>query len=255
MPICKAEAIVLNKYDVRETSIIVNFYTREYGKISGVLKGIRKDPRKFSSAVQQFSLNDIIFYPKRNTHVHLVSQCEVKNDFSPIRSDVQKIGSACLAMEIIASVMAQEDANEEVFDLVLKALTELATTAAPDKVMTIFKIKILTLSGFKPHLDSCVLCGARIMEHSKFSLSMGGLLCMKCQHKDTSARGVFRGTIATILHIERNDFKTNLTLGMNPQIKKELELILNSFLRFHLEKELKSQKVLNKLENFIPALQ
>jgi recombinational DNA repair protein (RecF pathway) len=36
-------------------------------------------------------------------------------------------------------------------------------------------------------------------------------------------------------------------LGMNPQIKKELELILNAFLNFHLERELKSQRVLNKL--------
>jgi recombinational DNA repair protein (RecF pathway) len=34
---------------------------------------------------------------------------------------------------------------------------------------------------------------------------------------------------------------------MNPQIKRELETILNAFLNFHLEKELKSQKVLNKL--------
>ena len=34
---------------------------------------------------------------------------------------------------------------------------------------------------------------------------------------------------------------------MNPQIKKELNIILNAFLNFHLEKELKSQKVLNKL--------
>jgi recombinational DNA repair protein (RecF pathway) len=40
---------------------------------------------------------------------------------------------------------------------------------------------------------------------------------------------------------------------MNPQIKKELEIILNAFLNFHLEKELKSQKVMNKMNNFVPA--
>jgi len=38
-----------------------------------------------------------------------------------------------------------------------------------------------------------------------------------------------------------------LNLGLNPQIKKELRIILNSFLNFHLERELNSQKVLNKL--------
>ncbi|MFH1281989.1 MAG: hypothetical protein ABIH91_04680, partial [Candidatus Omnitrophota bacterium] len=59
---------------------------------------------------------------------------------------------------------------------------------------------------------------------------------------------IFRGTIATVLHIERNVFSASLNLGMNPQIKKELDLILNAFLNFHLGKELKSQRLLNKLE-------
>jgi recombinational DNA repair protein (RecF pathway) len=62
-----------------------------------------------------------------------------------------------------------------------------------------------------------------------------------------SARAIFRGTIASILHIEKNDFRTGLNLGLNPQIKRELDAILNAFLNFHLERELKSQKVMNKL--------
>jgi DNA repair protein RecO (recombination protein O) len=106
---------------------------------------------------------------------------------------------------------------------------------------------MLALSGFKPHFDSCISCADRIMGQSKFSLSLGGLLCPRCYQKDLSSRSIFRGTVASILHIERNDLKTNLNLGMNPQIKRELELILNSFLNFHLERELKSQKVLHKL--------
>lgn len=70
---------------------------------------------------------------------------------------------------------------------------------------------------------------------------------MRCYNKDPKARSIFRGTIASILYIENNDFKNNLNLGINPQIKRELDLILSSFLNFHLEKELKSQKVLDKL--------
>jgi recombinational DNA repair protein (RecF pathway) len=78
-------------------------------------------------------------------------------------------------------------------------------------------------------------------------MSMGGLLCPRCFQKDLSGRSIFRGTIASILHIERNDFRNNLNLGLNPDIKKELDVILNAFINFHLERELKSQKVINKL--------
>ena len=151
-------------------------------------------------------------------------------------------------MEMINSIMQLEDSNEEIFNLTLASLKELETNYNPEKIATIFKIKMLSLSGFKPHFDSCVSCLDKIMGQSKFSLSLGGLLCPRCMPKDPSSRAIFRGTIATVLHIEKTSFHGSLNLGMNPQIKKELDLILNAFLNFHLGRELKSQKLINKLE-------
>jgi len=249
MSIHKTEAIVLTTHDLRETSLIANFYTRDFGKLSGVLKGIRQEQGKFASTLEPFSYNDIIFYKNRNSALHLVSQCELRDNFDNMRKNIFKIGLGSVMMELLSSIMAQEDKNIEVFDLVLACLKEMEASNNPSKIATIFKIKMLELSGFKPHLDSCVSCDSRIDGQSKFSLSLGGLLCLKCASKDNTARSIFRGTIATILHIEKTDFKGNLNLGMNPQIKKELDLLLNAFLNFHLEKELKSQKVLNKLGN------
>ncbi|MBU0502931.1 MAG: DNA repair protein RecO [Candidatus Omnitrophota bacterium] len=254
MPIHKAEAIVLSKRDFRETSLIVNFYTREFGKLSGILKGIRKEPIKFASSLEPFSLNDIVFYKNRSTTLHLVSQCDLKDNFSSIRQNMFKVGMASIVLELIDAVMQLDDKNEDIFQLGLDTLAGLASAPNPDKITTIFKIKMLSLSGFKPNLDSCVVCSNKILGESKFSLKSGGLLCLRCAPKDLNSRSIFRGTIATILHIERNDFKCNLNLGINPQIKKELDLVLNAFLNFHLEKELKSQKVLHKIENFIPVI-
>ena len=247
MPIHKTEAIVLNRRDFRETSLIVDFYTRDFGKLSGILKGIRLEPDKFASTVEISSYNEIIFYKKINTTLHLVSGCDLKDKFFKIRNSITKAGMSSFMMELINAVMQPEDKNEDIFNLAINCLKELETTNNPEKVTTIFKIKMLALSGFKPHFDSCVSCAQRVLGQSKFSLSLGGLLCPKCCYKDLSARSIFRGTVASILHIERNDFMANLNLGLNPQIKKELDIILNAFLNFHLERELKSQKVLNKL--------
>lgn len=254
MPIQKTEVLVLNKWDFRETSLIVNFFSRDFGKMSGILKGVRAEPAKFASTIEPFSHNDIVFYRKTNSPLHLVSQCDIKDNFNLIRGSIPKIGVASYMMELTGALMPPEDKNEEVFDFVSACLRELESSDNPDKIMTIFKIKMLTFSGFKPHLDSCVSCGDRINSHSKFSFVLGGLLCTRCYHKDLKARTIFRGTVASILHIEKNDFKINLNLGMNPQIKKELNTILNAFLTFHLEKELKSQKVMDKLDNFVPLL-
>lgn len=247
MAIDRAQAIVLRKRDFRETSLIVDFYTREFGKVSGLLKGIRKEPKKFASSLEPFSLNEIIFYRKRNSALHLVSQADQIENFAALRKDMSKAGMGILMMELIGAVMAQEDTNEDIFDLACACLNELKTAFSPDKILTIFKIKMLSLSGFKPHFDSCISCDERIQGQSKFSLALGGLLCPKCASKDMSSRTIFRGTIASILHIEKNDLRTTLTLGLNPEIKKELEVILNAFLNYHLERELKSQRVLNKI--------
>lgn len=249
MPIQKTEALVISRRDFRETSLIANFYTRDFGKLSGILKGIRNDPRKFASTLEPFSHSEIIFYRSRTSSLHLVSQCDTKDNFSPVRADILKIGLGNLMMELLDAVMPPEDKNEEIFDLAVASLKELSASANPEKIMTIFKIKVLSLSGFRPHFDSCVSCNAKIYTQSKFSLSLGGLLCPQCFHKDIKARSIFRGTVASILYIEQNDFPANLKLGMNPQIKKELGLILNAFLNFHLEKEFKAQKVLDKIEN------
>ena len=79
--ICSTPAFVLRTYDFRETSKIVNFYTRDFGKVKGILKGIRKDSKKFGSTLPLLSLNHIVFYKKRMTEIHLVSHCDLIDDF------------------------------------------------------------------------------------------------------------------------------------------------------------------------------
>ncbi|MCG8429709.1 MAG: DNA repair protein RecO [Candidatus Omnitrophica bacterium] len=239
--------MVLRKRDFRETSLIVDFYTREYGKISGLLKGIRADPRKFASTLEPFSHNEIVFYRKRNTSLHLVSQCDVRDNFDGVRQDIEKCGIGSFMMELLAAVMPPEDKNGEVFGFSLSCLQELSKLSQPHKIETIYKIKMLALSGFKPHFDSCVLCGRKISGQSRFSLKNGGLLCPACFTRDPAGRQIFRGTIATILYIEKNGLSESLKLGMNPQIRKELQAILNAFLHFHLDRQLKSQRVLEEV--------
>lgn len=247
MSIHKTEAIVLNKWDFGETSLIAHFYTRGFGKISGILKGIRDEPGKFASSMELFSYNDIIFYKKTKTALHLVSQCDTRDNFDAIRRNIGAVYAASSIIELLGVVMPEEEKNEDIFDLAKACLGELGNGNIPEKIATIFKIKALTLTGFKPHLDSCVCCLSRIDGQAKFSFALGGLLCSRCFTKDLKSRSIYRGTIASILHIEKSLFRDALKLGMNPQIKKELYLILNSFLKFHLEKELKSEKGLNKL--------
>ena len=114
MAIVKTPALVLKRWDLRETSLLVNFFTRDFGKITGELKGIRAEPGKFGSNVELFSLNDIVFYQSRQSSVHLVSQCDSVDGFAAIKKSIAAITSASVVVELLDAVMQPEDKHPQI---------------------------------------------------------------------------------------------------------------------------------------------
>lgn len=238
---------MLRTQDFRETSKIAIFYSKRFGRISGLFKGIRSDPRKFASRLNFLSLNEIIFYRKRFSDMHLVSQCDLRKDFSYLSSDVLKFGIASFCAELVYSVMPPEDAHPEIYELLLDLLGSLEKTNPSQKLIYNFSLKILSLSGFQPHLESCVICASPIKKEAYFSNHFGGLLCQRCSYKDNRSQSLLAGTIATILFLQNSDWQESLRLNILPFIERELGEILFSFLNFHLERKFKSLKMLNEL--------
>lgn len=234
MAIVKDNAFVLNKKDLRETSIFATFFTREFGKIKGELKGIRADSKKFGSKLEAGSLNEIVFYQKKSL-VHLIDQCDLKENFESIRKNSSLMAMAFYFIELTNLIVPFEEKNEAVFDLLKDSLTTLSLEQSLDSLY-IFQIKLLKLSGFKPHIDSCIACNNNIgPEKAFFSLQMGGLLCDKCLIKDRNAKEILKGTVASLRHLEKSSWQESLRLKLLPKIKLELKEVLFNFFDFHLE--------------------
>ena len=243
--IVQTEGIVLKSFDFRETSRIVTFFTLHHGKVKGVLKGIRKDLKKFGSHVDKFSVNDMVYYHYSRSDLHLVSQCDLKQFFFVLRQDYKKNLAASYAMELVDMVMPAEQANKKIYQLLLEYLNSLERLSDIDKLVHLFQIKILQLSGFSPHLDSCVKCERKIKGRMRFSMKEGGLVCPECSTGDAHFTLISQGAVASILHIEQNSWDKCLRLGLTTAVKKELKFTLNNFLVFHLERQLKSAKYLH----------
>ncbi len=242
--ILKTEAIVLKTFDLRETSRIAIFFTKNHGKLKGVLKGIRKDHKKFGSNLDRFSVNDIVYYHHGNSDLHLVGQCDLKAFFFEVRKDLKKTMAAQYVLELVNAIMPTEEKNEDVYELMMNYFSSLEKAFDIDRLVHVFQAKILSLSGFRPHIDSCIICGVQIHQAARFSHQLGGLICPACKIQDTSAQPVSRGVIASLLHIEKSSWENCLRLGLSASIKRELKYILNNFLVFHLERPLKSAKYL-----------
>ncbi len=245
MAIISTEAIVLRSIDHRETSKIAFFFTRSHGKVIGVLKGIRKDPRKFHTSLDKLSVNDIVFYQYRNSDIHLVSHCDMKEHFMDIRRDIKRITAGEYACELVNKIMPLEQRNGLVYDLLLDYCRALGHGRDVGRLVHMFQIKLLALSGFRPHIDSCVQCGREVKGRTRFSTQKGGLVCDHCEGKDFGLIPVSPGAVASLLYVERHSWAQCLKLALTPFVKRELRNVLNKFLIYHLEKNIKSAKYLD----------
>ncbi|VAX35191.1 hypothetical protein MNBD_UNCLBAC01-1997 [hydrothermal vent metagenome] len=242
--ILKTEGIILKTFDLRETSRIAFVFSKEYGKIKGVLKGIRKDPRKFGSSLDRFSVNDIVYYQYRRSDLHLISQCDMKQFFPDIRLDYKRSMAAGYVLELVDKIMQVEQKNEAVYQLMMDYLNSLEAENDIDKLVYIFQIKILLLSGFRPHIDACVKCGKEVSGRARFSLKEGGLLCCDCPTAGSDLTSISQGTVSSMLYIERNQWVSSLRLGLTQIARRELKYILNNFLVYHLERKIHTAKYL-----------
>jgi len=253
MAIHTTDAIVLRKRDVRETSLLVVFYTRDFGKIKGLIKGVRGPRGPLGSQVQIFTLNRIVFYDTRRSGLHTVSQCDLMDFFEAVRGDILKTGYACYFVELVDALTSDNDRGEEIYDLLLNSLELLKTKASPKRISRILEIKLLKLSGLMPRLDRCVLCGEPVnfekgsSATTVFSYRSGGLVCGRCRGQDAGSRGISPGTAHFITHVERLPYGKAARIKVSRDVGVELEDIMKNFIAHQMDRRARSLEFLEKV--------
>lgn len=233
----KTEALVLKRKEFRETSLILTLFTKDFGKINSLVKGIRAIHSKWGSNFSLFSHNIIVFYPRRG--LSLITEVELIKDFGQDFCQLDKNFSANYLVELVDLLLPLEDKNDAVFDLLLKIFSLLGKERDTERLVHIFELKLLQIIGFSPSIDSCVKCKRNIIHSAYFSHKWGGLLCSRCSSSDNFASSILPGTIYTLRHILRIPIETLLSrLKMDNLIKGELRFILTKFLQYHLESPL-----------------
>lgn len=247
MPIEKSDAVLLKKRNLRESSLVLTFCTKDFGKVSGVIKGVRGPRAAMGASPMLFSLNRIVFYESRKRKLNTISHCDLLDFFDLIRKDFQRTVYAEYFLELVDSLSAEFDKNEEVFKLLVDSLRLLCTSASAKRIARIFEIRFMNLLGLMPELVSCYNCGAKSPEGSRFSLRLGGLICRNCFAKDRSAVDVSKGTINFIEHIKKVSYERASRIKVAKIVGTELENILRKFVDYHLENRLKTIEFMKKV--------
>ena len=250
MSIQKTKGILLRRQDLRETSLILTFYTRDFGKIKGIVRGVR-GPRSSivgGANMEIFALDEVVFYERRRSDIFTISQCDLLEFFAPLRESLEKLAYASYLVELLDSVTVLGDKNPEAFDLLLNSLRLLAGECSTKRVARIFEIKLLHLLGLMPTLERCANCGSAVDGGGRFSFRHGGLICKKCLQSDREARPILQGTVKFIEHIRALPFERVARIKVASEVGHELERILRKFLDYHIERRLKTVEFLKVIE-------
>ncbi|MCK5451734.1 MAG: DNA repair protein RecO [Candidatus Omnitrophica bacterium] len=241
----KIEGIILRKYYLRETSYILVVYTKELGKIKGVIKGVRNPYPQFAGNFGIFTQCEMLFYKKQKRSMDLISRCETLNPFSDIRKEIERLTYANYFIELVDIVTSEYDPNEGLYDVLLNCLVMLSTSSSAKRIGRIFELKLLDAIGLSPGLIQCVECGSSPEKSIRFNVKSGGILCSNCGR---SGINISPGTANFMRKIQTSDLEKTFRIKVSKKVGEETEKVLQSFIAYHVNRPVKSMKFLEKLD-------
>ena len=151
-------AFLLHHRPYRETSRILEFFTRERGRLTLFARGSRSAKGQLNSVLQPFN-KLLISWSGRGDAGNLTG---AEFDGAAQRMPAQRSLSGLYMNELLIAVLHRHDPQVEVFDLYARTLDALRTVAEEARALRIFEKRLLDSLGYGVSLEREALTGAAI---------------------------------------------------------------------------------------------
>ena len=198
---------MLRSFRFGEADRILHLYTHDRGRVGAVAKGVRKTKSRFGARLEPFSHVELMLH-EGSGELHTVTGVSLVDAHRSLREDPFRLSVGLVGAEAMLRLFVEEERNERAFEALARFLTavdgirpDARGRAATDPLALSFQLKLLWLSGYVPHLEACVECGAT-EELVGYLPSAGGAVCAACAPSETvrlSPEG-FRGIHALLWH-------------------------------------------------------
>jgi DNA repair protein RecO (recombination protein O) len=160
-------------------------YTAHHGRIGAIAKGVRKTKSRFGARLEPFSHVELMLH-HGSGELHTVTGVSLVDAHRQAREDAYRLSVALVGAEAMLRLFVEEEQNDRAFEALTRFLQ--AVDALPagrtgraglDPLALAFQLKLLWLSGYVPHLGSCVECGG-VDGLVGYLPSAGGAVCSPC---------------------------------------------------------------------------
>jgi DNA repair protein RecO (recombination protein O) len=255
----QTQGIVLKQTKLGEFDKILTIYTQGFGKLKAVAKGACRPKSKLGGNVEPLTHSLMLLAKGRN--LDIVTQSQTINGFLALKSDLWRAACGFYILELIDSFTVEGGENRPLFDLLLDILNQLSKPESNEIILRYFELHLLHFLGYRPQLHRCVSCDSPLKPAVNFfSPSKGGILCPNCNseenyhHKQTETtllRLSFPLSVQALKVLrlwQRCDYATATRVRVKAELSRELERVLQEYIRYLLQRELKSVTWLKELK-------
>ncbi len=240
MAVYHADAIVIRSQEYGESDRILTVFSREYGRIQVIAKGVRKPKSRQRGGTQLFTYADFLLY--RGRSLDTVSQVSPKESFAHLWNDLERTMAATGIAELLDVSVMTGQSYPELFTLTLTCFFLLAHYE-PLLVLSAYALRLMRTLGYSPVLEECVECGAKAEgERLFFSPPAGGILCKLCL-RDFPGHWLKAGSIAFMNRLLNNDLDKLDRLRWSDWMQQEIRETLQNYCEQRLEKHLRSWSI------------
>jgi len=244
----RVHAIVLRHADWGEADRLVTLYTREQGKLRALAKGARKITSRKAGHLEPFT--HVKLQLARGRSLFIVTQADTIEAYLPLRETLVMAGTASYVVELLDRfVYEEEGANPTLFRLLAETLRRLAGGEDLWLAVRYYEMRLLDFLGFRPQLFECANCGRKIKaEDQFFSFSAGGVICPRCGQGLPNLTSISLDALKYLRHFQRSSYAESKQARPTPNVRDEVETLMQGYFTYLLERELNSPGFLKRVK-------
>ncbi|MFC1986511.1 DNA repair protein RecO [Chloroflexota bacterium] len=244
----QTEAIIIKKTKLGEADSILTLYTPDLGKIQGFAKSLRKPKSKLAGHLELLTYSLVSLARGRN--LDTITGSQTINSFLPLRSDLELTSYALYAAELVNQFTVEHVENRPLFRSLLETMEHLCQASNSELVLRYFELQLLNQVGYRPQLQQCVTCHQPLQPvTNSFCSSAGGMLCPNCRQSQPLSHPLSVSALKVLRLLQSSDYSTVSRLGLNRELSHELEAVIRAYLKYLLEREVKSAVWLDTLRS------
>ena len=251
MPHYRTQAINLKSYNLGEADKIMVMYSRDFGIIKCVAKGVKRSKSTLGGRMQSFMANNLLVAKGRN--LDIVCQAENLESFSKLKTDLDRLSYAFYCSELINVFGTENDSNSsQIYDLLFETFKNLSISDGIEEIMwTVlrFKLKLAEYLGYAVELDHCVRCNKTEQKYKTYHFfcpDTGGVICSECFHKSPRTFEIDRRHIKLLKDAANYDFPFDTDYTDKTLLFSSFN-ILKEFISHRSDKKLKTPEIMELL--------